>query len=294
MKPEITPLPAGLYLVATPIGNARDITLRALDILASADVIAAEDTRTMRKLMRLHGLALGNRPLIAYHDHSGEAGRAGLVKLIGEGRSVAYASEAGMPLIADPGYALAREVARAGLPVTCAPGPSASLAALSLSGLPSDRFLFAGFAPAGKAARRKWLAELLDIPATLILFENPKRVQQLLIDLCDLGEEQREMAICRELTKKFEEVMRATVAELRECLSERPLKGEIALILGRGNGEEPAFDMEAALGQAMASMTIRDAVAHVAAAGKLPRRKVYQAALALQEGKAKGEGDKKG
>ncbi len=294
MKPEIAPLPAGLYLVATPIGNARDITLRALDILASADVIAAEDTRTMRRLMRLHGVALGNRPLIAYHDHSGEAARAGIVKLIGEGRSVAYASEAGMPLIADPGFALAREVARAGFPVTSAPGPSASLAALSLSGLPSDRFLFAGFAPAGKSARRKWLAELLDIPATLILFESPKRVQQLLIDLCDLGEDSREMAICRELTKKFEEVMRATVSELRERLSERPLKGEIVLILGRGDGGGCAFDMEAALGRAMATMSIRDAVAHVAASGKLPRRKVYQAALALQEGKTTEKSGQKG
>jgi len=284
LTPEINPLPAGLYLVATPIGNARDITLRALDILASAEVIAAEDTRTARKLMGLHGLALGNRPLIAYHDHSGAAGRAGIVKLIREGRSVAYVSEAGMPLIADPGYALAREVSAAGLAVTSAPGASASLTALSLSGLPSDRFLFAGFAPNAKGARRTWLMELAEIPATLILFESPKRVNALLTDLCDIAGEAREVAICRELTKKFEEVIRGTLADVRDAVADRRLKGEIVVVLGRGDQAASELNMEAALAQAMQIMSVKDAAAHVATACNLPKRKVYQAALALQKG----------
>ncbi len=284
MTPEINPLPAGLYLVATPIGNARDITLRALDILASADVIAAEDTRTARKLMRLHGVPLGNRPLIAYHDHSGEAGRAGLVKLVRDGRSVAYVSEAGMPLVADPGYALARAVTEAGLTVTAAPGASASLTALSLSGLPSDRFLFAGFAPTGKSARKTWLREVTNLPATTIIYESPRRINQTLDDLCKIAGENRHAALCRELTKRFEEVLRGTLGELRALLAGRSLKGEIVLVLERGDAQADAMDMEAALRQAMQSMSIKDAAQHVATACGLPRRKVYQAALAMQKG----------
>lgn len=283
MTPEINPLPAGLYLVATPIGNARDITLRALDILASADVIAAEDTRTARKLMGLHGVALGNRPLIAYHDHSGAGGRAGIIKLIGRGRSVAYVSEAGMPLIADPGYALAREVNAAGYTLTCAPGASASLAALSLSGLPSDRFLFAGFAPNARGARRKWLLEILEIPATLIVFESAKRINRLLDELCEIGGDKREVAICRELTKKFEEVIRGPLAQVRENLGEHRLKGEMVLVIGQGSRQTSQMDMEAALKQAMQTMSVKDAAAHVAEACNMARRKVYQAALSLQD-----------
>ena len=291
MTPEINPLPAGLYLVATPIGNARDITLRALDILASADIVAAEDTRTARKLMGLHGVSLGNRPLIAYHDHSGAAARAGLIKLIGEGRSVAYVSEAGMPLIADPGFALAREVSAAGYPLTCAPGASASLAALSLSGLPSDRFLFAGFAPSAKGARRKWLLEILEIPATLIVFESAKRINRILDELCKIEGEKREVAVCRELTKKFEEVIRGSLVEVREKLSERRLKGEIVLVIGRSSGQTSQIEMEAALKQAMQSMSVKDAAAHVAEACNLPRRKVYQAALGMQSSPEPEKGD---
>lgn len=165
------PLAAGIHFVATPIGNARDVTLRALDILASADLIAAEDTRTARHLMSLHGIHVRGRPMIAYHDHNGAAVRPKLLAAVREGKSVAYASEAGMPLIADPGYQLARAAIAEGLSVTCAPGPSAPLAALTLSGLPSDRFLFAGFPPATAGARRKWLMGLADVEATLLLFE---------------------------------------------------------------------------------------------------------------------------
>jgi len=183
MNFEIKPLSAGLYFVATPIGTARDITLRALDILASADVIAAEDTRTTKRLMDIHGIALNGRPMIPYHDHNGAKARPGLLKLLTAGKSVAYASEAGSPLVADPGYALAKIASEEGHMVTCAPGPSAPLVALTLSGLPSDRFLFAGFAPNAKAARRKWLGGLADVQATLLIFESPKRVHQMLADM---------------------------------------------------------------------------------------------------------------
>ncbi|MCK0169465.1 16S rRNA (cytidine(1402)-2'-O)-methyltransferase [Aliiroseovarius sp. S1123] len=284
MKPVNTPLDPGLYLVATPIGNARDITLRALDVLASADVIAAEDTRTTRKLLEIHGIALGDRMLIAYHDHSGQAGRDGIMKLIGQGKSVAYASEAGSPLVADPGFALARDVAQEGGFVTALPGATAAIAALSLSGLPSDRFCFAGFAPSAKGARQKWLAELLSIPATLIIYESPKRINRLLAELCLTEAKSRSAAICRELTKKFEEIRRGTVQELCDQIADMTLKGEIALVLGQTEAGEEEVDLEQMLGNALQDMSMKDAVAMVTQATGLPRRKVYQAALAMERG----------
>ena len=231
---EVTPLAAGLYLVATPIGSARDITLRALDVLASADVLAAEDTRTLRHLMEIHGIPLGKRPLVACHDHNEAQTSPRLVQAIAEGKSVAYASEAGTPMVSDPGFPLARAVIEAGLAVTAAPGPSAALCALMLAGLPTDRFVFAGFAPATKAARRSFLQDLAHQPATLVLYESPRRVNQILNDLCEILGEGRKMALCREMTKRFEEVIRGTVAEVRDACKDRDLKGEIVLVLGRG------------------------------------------------------------
>ena len=176
-------LEPGLHLIATPIGTARDITLRALDILASADVLAAEDTRSLRHLMEIHGVALGGRPLLAYHDHNGAAMRPRILSALAQGKSVVYASEAGTPLVADPGYQLARAVVADGHVLRAAPGPSAVLAALAVSGLPSDRFLFAGFPPAAGGARATFLAELAGVPATIILFESPRRVSRTLIEL---------------------------------------------------------------------------------------------------------------
>jgi len=281
--PDPKPLAPGLYLVATPIGNARDITLRALDILGMADVIAAEDTRTARKLMEIHGIALGGRPLIAYHDHSGARGRAGIAKLLAGGKSVAYVSEAGTPLVSDPGYALAREAAEAGYLVTAAPGASALLAALSLSGLPSDRFLFAGFPPAQHAARMRWIEEFRDVPATLVFYESPRRVHELLDDLRETLGAERPAAICRELTKKFEEVLRGTLGDLAERISERDLKGEMVVLVDRGTGAVADETMEAALVRAMAEMSLKDAAATVAEAYGIPRRKVYQAALEMEK-----------
>lgn len=276
-------MPAGLYLVATPIGNARDITLRALDILASADVIAAEDTRTARKLMDIHGIPHGKRPLIAYHDHSRAEVRARLIDRIRDGQSIAYVSEAGTPLVSDPGYALAREAGAAGLLVTAAPGASAVLAALSLSGLPSDRFLFAGFAPTQKAARRRWVTELADIPATLVFYESPRRVGELLGDLSDILGQDRQAAVCRELTKRFEEVQRGTLDELAQEFSARPVKGEVVVLVERGHSTVPEGAMEEALRRAMGEMSLKDAAATVAEAYGLARRKVYQAALEMEK-----------
>ncbi len=229
MNHKIVHLPSGLYFVATPIGTARDITLRALDVLASADVIAAEDTRSLRKLMEIHGVPLNNRHIVAYHDHSGAGARAKLLAALDDGQSVAYASEAGMPLIADPGYDLSRAAAEAGHLVTVAPGPSAALAALTLAGLPTDAFFFAGFLPNASGARRKRLEELAAVPGTLIFYESPKRVAASLRDMAEvLGD--RPAALCRELTKKFEEIRRDSLATLATGLEDAPVKGEIVVL----------------------------------------------------------------
>lgn len=279
--PDPAPLAPGLYFVATPIGSARDITLRALDILRGADVIAAEDTRTLRKLLEIHGVPLAGRQVLPYHDHNGPAMRPKLLALLAEGRSVAYASDAGTPLVADPGYALGRDAIAAGLPVTGAPGPSAVLAALTLSGLPSDRFLFAGFLPPAQAARRQALTELGAIPATLVLFEAPKRCAKTLNDMVAILGEDRRVALCRELTKKFEEVRRGTVAEIAEGVAQDPPRGEIVLVIDRDRRVASVQDMETALKVALETMSMKDAARDVADALGLARRDVYQAALAM-------------
>lgn len=275
-------LAPGLYFVATPIGSARDITLRALDVLASADVIAAEDTRSMRRLMDIHGIALGDRPLIAYHDHNGDYARPKLIGHLEAGRSVAYASEAGMPLIADPGYHLSKSASEAGYLVTCAPGPSAVTTALTLAGLPTDRFLFAGFLPNAKGARRAALEELAGVQASLVLYESPKRVAASLADCAEVLGPERPAALCRELTKKFEEILRGTLGELAERLAMSPVKGEIVLIIDRaGQSSVNETGLEEDLRHAMTTMRVRDAADTVARAHNLPRRKVYQMALTL-------------
>lgn len=275
----------GLHFVATPIGAARDITLRALDILAGADVLAAEDTRTLRHLMDIHGIVPGDRPIVAYHDHNGERVRPRLLAALAEGKSVAYASEAGTPLVADPGYQLARAAIAAGHPVTTAPGPSAVLAALTVSGLPSDRFLFAGFPPAAAGARRQWLAEIRSVPATLILYESPKRIQDLLVELRDTLGGERQAAVCRELTKRFEEVTRGTLADLALAFSGRSVKGEIVVVIDRAGAVtvDPA-EVEAQLREALKCHSMRDATTQVSVALGLPRRQVYQTALKLAGG----------
>ena len=281
MSFQIKPLPAGLTFVATPIGAARDITLRALDVLASADVLAAEDTRTLKKLMEIHGIPLGDRPVIAYHDHNGARVRPRLLRLMGEGKSLAYASEAGTPLVADPGYALARDALDAGLGVTSAPGPSAAIAALSIAGLASDRFFFAGFPPATKGARLAQFEGLKDLEATVIFYESPKRIHKTLRELCDSLGADRSAAVCRELTKRFEEVTRGTLQTLADDFGGRSVKGEIVLLVDRNRAQAGDEDMESALLTALNDMSVKDAAAQVAADLGLPKRQVYQAALAL-------------
>ncbi|MBJ3763366.1 16S rRNA (cytidine(1402)-2'-O)-methyltransferase [Maribius pontilimi] len=272
----------GLYLVATPIGNARDITLRALDVLKGADLLLAEDTRTLRKLMEIHGIPLGGRRVWAYHDHNGAAVRPKVLQRIAEGASVAFASDAGMPLVADPGFDLARAVAQEGFAITSVPGASAPLAALSLAGLPSDRFLFAGFLPATQMARAAVLRDLADTPATLIFFETAKRCLPML-KACQeiLGD--RQAAICRELTKKFEEVRRGRLSELVTGCEVDPPRGELVVVIDRGEDRPSEDDMEAALRRALGSMGVKDAAAFVAQGYGVKKRDAYQMALRLSQ-----------
>lgn len=277
------PISAGLYFVATPIGSARDITLRGLDLLAGVDVIAAEDTRTARKLMDIHGVPLGKRPILAYHDHSGDAMRARIVAEIVAGKSVAYVSEAGTPLVADPGYALGRAVIEAGLPLTAAPGASAVLAALTVSGLPTDRFLFVGFLAAAKVQRESEIADLRDMPFTLVFYESPKRVSEMLFSLLNIMGGERRVVVCRELTKRFEQVTRGTLAELASDFDGKTPRGEIVVLVGRAGATEilPAT-VEAALREAMKTLRLKDAATLVAGAMGLSRRHVYQIALTME------------
>lgn len=285
MNYQKVPLRAGLYFVGVPIGTARDITLRALDVLASADVLAAEDTRSLRRLMDIHGIPLASRPLVALHDHSKDGVTQRLLSAVAEGQSVAYASEAGMPLIADPGFELSRAAGEAGAMQTCAPGPSAILTALVLAGLPTDAFHFSGFLPNAKAARRGALDALREVPGTLVFYESAKRLAAMLSDARDALGADRQAAVCRELTKKFEEVRRGTLAELADAYAGASVKGEIVVLIDRNRSETVSQDgLEEDLSRALQSMSMRDAVDMVAKAHDIPRRQVYQMALTLSKG----------
>lgn len=289
MNPEtgkaVPSLAAGLYLVATPIGAARDITLRALDILGAADVIAAEDTRSLRHLMEIHGIALGTRPVVAYHDHNGDRVRPRLLGDLAAGKSVVYASEAGTPMVADPGFDLARAAVAEGHALVSAPGPSAVIAALTVSGLPTDRFFFAGFLPATASKRRTALRELAAVPGTLVFYESPKRVAAMLADaVAELGPD-RPAVLCRELTKKFEQTLRAPLADLAAQVAQTALKGEMVVLIDRGKAmEASAEQLDQALRDALRDLGVRDAADRVAAELGLKRRPVYQRALQLNSG----------
>jgi 16S rRNA (cytidine1402-2'-O)-methyltransferase len=277
-------IPPGLHLIATPIGAARDITLRALDLLAGGDVLAAEDTRSLRRLMEMHGISVGKRPLLAYHDHNGAQMRPKLMAALAEGKSVVYASEAGTPLVADPGYQLGRAAIDAGHKVLAAPGASAVLAALTVAGLPSDRFCFMGFAPPQAGARKKFLAEAAIIPATIVFYESPKRVSRFLGELRDSMGGARNAAVCRELTKRFEEVCRGTLTELAEEFATRDVKGEIVVLVDRaGEVVVTELDMEEELTVLLQTHSVKEASAIVAEKLSLPKRTVYQAALKLED-----------
>ena len=278
-KVELEP---GLYFVATPIGHARDITLRAIDILENANVLAAEDTRSLRRLMDIHSIALNRRPLIAYHDHSKETTRNRIMALLREGKSVAYMSEAGTPLIADPGYQLTQGAIGEGLRLTTAPGCSAILPALMLSGLPTDRFLFEGFLPSNKSARCNRLQELRDLEATLIIYESPKRLAAMLRDACGTLGTDRAAAFCRELTKKFEEVQRGTLKHLLALTEAATPKGECVVLIGKADKEKiNVTDIGSEIEKALQTMSLRDASEAIAKAHGLPKREIYQNALKL-------------
>src|SRR3954469_22598800 len=279
---EAPPPLAGLTVVATPIGNLRDITLRALEILASADLVACEDTRVTRKLFDHYGLSA---PLIAYHDHNAETVRPKILERLAAGEAVALVSDAGTPLISDPGYRLVREAVSSGHPVTAAPGASSALMALTVAGLPTDRFFFEGFLPAKETARRARIAELARIPATLVLFESGPRLAATLADLAAaLGA--REAAIARELTKLHEEVRRGDLAApAADYAAGAETRGEMVIVIAPPVTEQAsASDIDALLQNALARTSVKEAVAEVASATGAPRRAVYTRALELTRG----------
>lgn len=281
VKPPSSPLGQRLYLVAGPIGNLGDIGQRALDVLRRVDMIACEDTRVTRKLLVAHGI---DRPLLSYHDHNAERVRPKLIEAMKAGKSVALITDAGSPLVSDPGYKLVRAALDAGLEPTAIPGPSAPLVALAVAGLPSDRFLFAGFLPAKAKARRDTLAELSAVPATLIFFESAKRLPASLVDLAEVMGEARPAAVARELTKRFEEVRRDSLGALAAHYADAgPPKGEVTLVIGPPPVASPPdeAELDIMLRKALAGASLRDAVAAVAKASGLPRRQVYERALAL-------------
>ena len=281
---KVSRLEKGLYLVATPIGAARDITLRGLDILASADVLAAEDTRNTRRLLDIHGVALRDRKLVSYHDHNGDRQRPFLIEAIRNGQSVAFVSDAGTPLLADPGFDLSRAVIAEDLPLYAAPGPSALLAALCIAGQPTDRFFFAGFAPNKTSARKKVYEDVANIPSTLVFYESPKRIKSALSDMLDIFGPERDVSVCRELTKKFEQVHRGSLLSVQGDYAkiENP-KGEFVVVLGPPKPKETdALDLDAALLTALKEMRVKDAAHVVAETFGVRKKDVYARALELK------------
>jgi 16S rRNA (cytidine1402-2'-O)-methyltransferase len=275
------PLAPGLHIVATPIGNMRDITLRALDVLHAADLIACEDTRVFAKLASYYGIAA---PTVAYSDATQDTNERRVVRALAAGKRVALVSDAGMPLISDPGYRLVRAALADGIVVSCAPGASAVPMALAVSGLPTDRFFFGGFLPARESERRRAIAAAGSVPATLVFFEAPHRLAASLVDLAELLGD-RPVAMARELTKLFEEVRRGSLGELARHYAEHPdVKGEIVLVIGPpGEAEAPAAEiLDEALRIALAGASVKDAAAEVAARYGLKRRDVYARALELR------------
>lgn len=275
-------LKGGLYVVATPIGNSKDITLRALDVLTQADKVYCEDTRITKKLFSLHGI---QRKPDSYHEHSSGHVRAEILSQLEGGLSVALISDAGTPLISDPGYRLVKDVRDAGHEIFSVPGASSPIAALSIAGFPSDRFLFAGFLPPKSAARQTALSELVDIPVTLVLFESPKRLTGLLKDI-EAVMPDREAAVCREMTKAFEEVLVGAPAELIETIdANASARGEIVVLINPPVAREKMseFEVRESLGVAMKSQPLKTAAARVAALSGWSKRDVYQLALTFSD-----------
>lgn len=279
---QTSDLKPGLYIVATPIGNLGELSPRAADILARANAIAVEDSRVTATLMRHIG---AKRPMIPYHDHNADQMRPELLNRLSS-EAIALVSDAGTPLISDPGFKLVREARAAGHYVTTISGPCAAIAALTVAGLPTDRFMFAGFLPAKALARETELAELAGIRATLIFYESPHRLAATLAAMATvLGD--REAAVTRELTKKFEEVVTGRLRELAIRYAESQPKGEIVLVVGPPAEAPPpsADDLDALLLDRLATLSVKDAAAAVAESLNLPRKQVYERALLLKDRK---------
>ena len=277
------PLEPALYLVATPIGNLADITLRALETLAGADVLACEDTRVTRVLLDRYGIV--NRPY-AYHEHNADEAGPRLIAALEAGKSVALVSDAGTPLVSDPGYRLGQAAIEAGHRVIPIPGPSAPLAALVGSGLSNETFLFAGFLPSKDKARRDRLAELATVPATLIFFESPHRIAATVEAACDVLSETRRATVCRELTKTFEEFRRGTLAELKAFYGEgAPVKGEIVFVIAPPDAPAPPKeeDVDALLSALARDMPTGKAATEAAKRTGLNRKDLYDRLLELKE-----------
>jgi 16S rRNA (cytidine1402-2'-O)-methyltransferase len=274
------PLEPGLYVVSTPIGNLRDITLRALDVLARADVVLAEDTRVCGKLLSAHGLK--NR-IERYDDHTGERARPAVLARLRAGARIALTTDAGTPLVSDPGFRLVQEAAGEGLPVFPVPGASAALAALTAAGLPTDRFLFAGFPPSKAGARRSFLESLAGVQATLVLYESGPRLAESLADMAQVFGD-REAAVCRELTKLHETTYRGRLGTLAADPAFAAPKGEIVVVVGPPP-EAPAASpaaVDAALAEALVRLSPADAASEVARLLDRPRKALYRRALELK------------
>ena len=276
---EVEPAP-GLYLVATPIGNLGDVTLRGLALLRGVDRILCEDTRVTARLLARYGIAT---PLDLYHDHNAEQARPAILAALHRGARIALVSDAGTPLVSDPGYKLVRAAIAENLPVTMAPGPSAALAALTLSGLPPDVFLFAGFLPPRRAARRRVLGRWSGLAATLVFFEGATRIAACLADMADLLGN-RPAAVARELTKLYEEIRRGRLADLAAHYRDAGApRGEVVIVVGapEPRAPEPAAISER-LRAALAELGVRDAATRLAAETGLPRSELYRLALAIR------------
>lgn len=280
----IKKLDSGLHILATPIGTANDITIRALNILRDADILVAEDTRVLRKLMEIHGINLNGRKILSYHDHNGEVQRPKLIALIKEGKVLAYASDAGTPLIADPGFSLTKLAIQNNIRVHAAPGASALLTALCLAGLPTDNFFFGGFLGSKSSQRIKNLQKIQNLDATIVYYESPKRTLSTLKDISKIFGNDRLISVCREMTKKFEEVIRGTVDQvIDEIKSRHSFKGEVVIVLGPPTKKEISDEeIYSALQIALQEYRIKDAATQISEQFGVPKKRSYEMALRIK------------
>lgn len=277
-------LDSGLHILATPIGTANDITIRALNILRDADILVAEDTRVLRKLMEIHGINLNGRKILSYHDHNGEVQRPKLIALIKEGKVLAYASDAGTPLIADPGFSLTKLAIQNNIRIHAAPGASALLTALCLAGLPTDNFFFGGFLGSKSSQRIKNLQKIQNLDATIVYYESPKRTLSTLKDISKIFGNDRLISVCREMTKKFEEVIRGTVDQvIDEIKSRHSFKGEVVIVLGPPTKKEISDEeIYSALQIALQEYRIKDAATQISEQFGVPKKRSYEMALRIK------------